>query len=227
MPRLLWRDLFDAQRVANHAANGRYLLKLAQRLRSGQDIFCSLVSVLAQGANRNCCNITLINRCGRSGQIWPSYDIAHANLQAPPTQSVGREHSRPKKRPLDTRGLNQPLDLPEQHSKPIRLLKKRMCSFYGSREKHDAPCMFHNPLQSRSNGGRRGGPHKEHSIDTIKAWIKCFRESEIAANYFELWRHTSCARIAHHRADLRVPCHQLRENPAADGAGPSNNQNTI
>ena len=38
-PRFLRRDLLDAYRAANYAANRGYLLVLTQRLRPGQDIF--------------------------------------------------------------------------------------------------------------------------------------------------------------------------------------------
>ena len=65
--RLVWRDLFDARRAAEHAADRGYLLELAQRLRSGQNIFRSGVSVLTQRADCDRCDVTLVYRRCRSG----------------------------------------------------------------------------------------------------------------------------------------------------------------
>src|SRR5580704_9503508 len=52
--RLVWRNLFDAQRAADHATYCGHLLELAQRLRPGQNIFRAGVSVLTQRVDRHC-----------------------------------------------------------------------------------------------------------------------------------------------------------------------------
>ena len=68
MPRLVWRDLLDAERAANHPVDGGHLLKLAQRVRSGQNIFRPRVSVLAQRARRD--YVGSIRRApSRSGRV--------------------------------------------------------------------------------------------------------------------------------------------------------------
>jgi len=49
---------------------------LAQRLRSAQNIFRSGVSILTQRADRDCGDVTLVDRGCRSGEIRPPHDIA-------------------------------------------------------------------------------------------------------------------------------------------------------
>ena len=61
-PRLIGRDLLDAQRVADHPADCGHLLELAQGLRPGQNIFRTGVSILAQRADRDCGNVALVDR---------------------------------------------------------------------------------------------------------------------------------------------------------------------
>ena len=87
--------------------------------------------------------------------------------------------------------------------------------------------MLGDPLQSRSNRRRGGGPHQKHRIDTIEARIRGLGESEISANHLDLWWEPSRARVARQRADLRDPVRQSRENLTADGASSSDNENMI
>jgi hypothetical protein len=81
-PRLIWRDLFHAQRAADHMTDCRYLLELAQGLRPGQNIFGSGVSVLTQGADRDRGDVPLVDRRCRSGKIGPADDIAGADTRS-------------------------------------------------------------------------------------------------------------------------------------------------
>jgi hypothetical protein len=55
--------------------------------------------------------------------------------------------------------------------------------------------------QSGSSSGRRSGPHQEHHIDAIQAFIETLRDSEIASYYFDVWRQTSRVRVPGERAD--------------------------
>jgi len=52
-PGLVWRDFFDAQRAADHSGDCGHLLELAQRLRPGQNIFRSGVSIPTQRTHRD------------------------------------------------------------------------------------------------------------------------------------------------------------------------------
>ena len=101
-PRLVWGDLFDAQRAAEHATDYGHLLELAQGLRPGQNIFRSGVSVLTQRADRDCGDVTLVDRGCRNGEIRPADDISGANLRRPPAPGIGGEHSGPQERPLES-----------------------------------------------------------------------------------------------------------------------------
>jgi len=106
-------------------------------------------------------------------------------------------------------------------------LEQRVSRLDRSREEYDALCVFHNPLQSGGNSGRRGGPNQEHCIDTIETRINGLGGSEIAANHVDLWWETCRAGVARQCADLRARGRQSRDNVAANGASPSDNENLI
>ena len=94
-------------------------------------------------------------------------------------------------------------------------------------DKIDAPRVLRDPLQSGSNSGWRGGPHREHHIDAIEASIKRLGMSQISANHLDLWWQSSRSWVARHRADLCARGCQSRDNLATDGAGRSNNEYRI
>ena len=52
------------------------------------------------------------------------------------------------------------------------------------------------PLESGSDGVRRGNPHQEYRIDAIQAWIEGLGVSEISAHHFDVRRQTSRVRVA-------------------------------
>jgi len=57
--------------------------------------------------------------------------------------------------------------------------------------------------------------------------IKRFREGEGLLHRLNLWWQANRARVTRQRADLCARSRQSRDDLAADGAGPSNNENTI
>jgi hypothetical protein len=96
------------------------------------------------------------------------------------------EHRGPHQRALQSRGLDQPLDLFKHRSEEIALLEERVCRLDRSREEIDAPCVLRDPLPRGDNGGRRGGPHQEHGIDAIETSMQGLGNSEIPANHRDL-----------------------------------------
>ena len=90
-----------------------------------------------------------------------------------------------------------------------------------------AASVLRDPLQSGSDSGGRGGPHQEHRIDAIQAFIQGLGKSEISAHHLNLWRQSEprpgCARAR----GLRARGRQLRDNLAADGAGGADDEDTI
>src|SRR5207253_10748826 len=123
--------------------------------------------------------------------------------------------------------LDQPPDFLERRPQGIGRLEERMRCFERSCEKHNAPCVLRNPLQSGSNSGRRGGPNQEHGLHTFEACIKGLRKSEVSANHLDLLWQSSRAWVARQCADLRARGHQARDNLAADSARTSNDKHTI
>jgi hypothetical protein len=109
----------------------------------------------------------------------------------------------------------------------LGLLEEGVWRFVRRREEYDTPRVLRDPLQSRSDSGRRGGPHQEHRIDAIEAFIKGFGKSEISAHRLNPWRQRSCVRVARQRADLHTRDWQLRQDLAADVAGGSDDEGTI
>ena len=152
----------------------------------------------------------------RSGEIRPAHGIAGTNLRRPPVPGIRSEHSGPQKRPLDPRGLYQPLDFRGERSGRVGLLKEGVCRFDRSGEKHDAPRVLRDPLQCGSNGAARGGPHQEHRLHAIQACIQGLGECEIPSHHLNLRGQTSRVRVARQRADLHAATRQLRDNLATD-----------
>src|SRR5215831_19478094 len=117
------------KRPTNRSTDRGYLFGLSQGLRPGQNIFRSGVSVLAQGTDRDGGNISFVNRGCRNIGIWPTHDIAGANLRSPPAQGVCGEHSWPQECPFNPRGLDELLYLLNHDSMRIWLLEERMWRF--------------------------------------------------------------------------------------------------
>src|SRR5258708_7457662 len=76
-------------------------------------------------------------------------------------------------------------------------------------------------------GWHRCGPHQEHRIDAIQAFIQGLGKGEISAYHVNVWRQISRVRVACERADSHVRRRQLGENLAADPAGSSDDEDAI
>ena len=85
----------------------------------------------------------------------------------------------------------------------------------------------HDPLQSGSDGGRRGDPHQEHRVDAIQASIQGLGTVRSPRTTSTCGGKASRVRIADQRADLHARGRQLRENLAADVAGSSNDEDAF
>src|SRR5580698_8858828 len=154
------------------------------------------MSVLTQRADRDCGDVTLVDRGRGNAQIRPPDNIAGANLRRPPAQGICGEHAWPQERPVKSRSFNPPFDLLSQRSGRVGLLEERVWRLEGRGEEYDAPCMLCNSFQSGNDSFRRGGPHQEHSIDAIQAGIKRIGTSEISTRYLNSRRQTGRIRVA-------------------------------
>src|SRR5260370_15259297 len=127
------------------------------------------VSVFTERAYRDRGYIWLIDWRGRNCEVWPAHYVAGSYLGRPPAQGVRSEHPWPHERPLESGGLDQPLDRLGTRPGRIGLPEQWMCGFERRREEYDAPGALRDPLQSGSNSIRWCTPHQDHRTTTTQA----------------------------------------------------------
>ena len=129
------------------------------------------MSIFAERANGDRGDVALVNRgCGNC-EIWPTHDIAGANLRRPPVQRIRGEHSWAQECPLESGGFDLALDFFAERTGTVGLLKQRMRSFERG-EKDDAAGVLRNALDDGRDGGRRRDPDEEDCVDAVEAVVE-------------------------------------------------------
>src|SRR5579871_416182 len=183
------------------------------------------MSVFGECANRGSRDVTRVNGRRWDVEVRPAHDVSGPNLRCPPEQCVRSEHPWPQESPFEAARLDALFDIFPQGASGIRLLKQRMWGFEGSREEHNPPGLFRDPLQSRIY--RRPGcrPNQKDGIDPVETAVECFGNREIARDYLDGGRKNRSSRIAYEGAHPVSGANQLRNNLAAYRAGSADNEN--
>src|SRR5438132_9181823 len=98
-PRRFGRELLEAQGPADRVGDDVDLFPLSERLRSRQHVFPASMSLVAERANGDGGDVTLVNGRSRRGSVKPAHNIPVLNLWAPPVPTVECERTGAQKSP--------------------------------------------------------------------------------------------------------------------------------
>ena len=170
----LGRHLVEHEVPADDVPDGRQLLTLCQRVRPGQHVVVILVAFVAERANRDGCDVALVNGRGLRGAMKPAHDLAVSNLRCPPIAEVQRERTGSQYGPWRPGLLDQIFDALVHVPERIGLLKKGMVRSNRRGKQDDALDARRDVLDRTRSRPERRHPHEKYRVDIVQRAIECF-----------------------------------------------------